>query len=92
MQSSGKPTRDGQAPGTGNRRKLLPTPGSRGDIGSHYWNWESSSWSSRRGLPNGGGGPTGKKPGCLSLVEPSQRARVLVNVGTGDSFLGYRTG
>ena len=90
VQSSGKPTRDGQAPGTGNRRKLLPTPGGRGDIGSRYCNWESSSWSSRRGPPNGGRGPAGRKPGCLSLA--SQRARVLVNVGTGDSFLGYRTG
>lgn len=37
-------------------------------------------------------GPTGKKPGCLLLVEPTQRARVQVNAGTEISFLECRKG
>lgn len=76
-------TRGGPAPvALGAEGSLCPPRVAGATSGSHSWNWESGSWSSRRGRPVSHTG----RSWLNQLVEPSQRARVQVNVGPGDNF------
>lgn len=83
MQSSGKPTRGGPAPGTREQKGSLCPPRVAGVT-------RGAIPGTGRAVAGAAGEsahePRGEGAGGLSLVEPSQRAGGQVNVGTGDHF------
>lgn len=82
MPSLGKHSRGGRTHGAENRRRVCASQSEGAVLGYGSWNGESGGCGSKEGLPSRGCGlqyascgATGKKPGCLSVVEPSRRAR-----------------